>query len=106
MTANLQKDTRYDGQIAIFGNHFQDVFGNLTYFQVGSGAIGMMGEQLCLFDSLSLYFILIFCLFAVSYLCMIFFLANGLGCELLKNFATMGLACGMRIVNECYRWIF
>jgi len=47
--------TRYDGQIAVYGNAFVQKLGNLKYFQVGAGAIG---------------------------------------CELLKNFSLMGLACG------------
>ncbi|XP_053205486.1 ubiquitin-like modifier-activating enzyme 1 isoform X2 [Panonychus citri] len=46
---------RYDGQIAVFGQKFQEHLGNLRYFIVGSGAIG---------------------------------------CEYLKNFAMMGIACG------------
>lgn len=45
-------DSRYDGQIAIFGNEFQKKIGSLKYFIVGAGAIG---------------------------------------CELLKNFAMMGV---------------
>lgn len=32
--------SRYDSQIAIFGNKFQSVIGNLKYFVVGAGAIG------------------------------------------------------------------
>lgn len=43
---------RYDGQIAVFGNRFQQILGALRYFVVGAGAIG---------------------------------------CELLKNFAMMGI---------------
>jgi len=46
--------SRYDGQIAVFGNQFQEKLGNQKYFVVGAGAIG---------------------------------------CELLKNFAMMGLGC-------------
>ncbi|XP_050429029.1 ubiquitin-like modifier-activating enzyme 1 [Adelges cooleyi] len=46
---------RYDGQVAVYGQKFQSVLGNLKYFVVGSGAIG---------------------------------------CELLKNFAIMGVGCG------------
>ncbi|CAG9863506.1 unnamed protein product [Phyllotreta striolata] len=45
-------DSRYDGQIAVFGKDFQKRLGELKYFIVGAGAIG---------------------------------------CELLKNFAMMGL---------------
>ncbi|XP_032825702.2 ubiquitin-like modifier-activating enzyme 1 [Petromyzon marinus] len=45
-------DSRYDGQIAVFGNKFQEKLASLKYFLVGAGAIG---------------------------------------CELLKNFAMMGL---------------
>lgn len=48
-------DNRYDGQVAIYGQKFQSVLGNLKYFVVGAGAIG---------------------------------------CELLKNFAIMGVGCG------------
>ncbi|XP_045773330.1 ubiquitin-like modifier-activating enzyme 1 [Maniola jurtina] len=44
--------SRYDGQIAVFGKHFQKRIGELKYFIVGAGAIG---------------------------------------CELLKNFAMMGV---------------
>lgn len=46
---------RYDGQVAIYGQKFQTILGNLKYFVVGAGAIG---------------------------------------CELLKNFAIMGVGCG------------
>lgn len=46
---------RYDGQVAIYGQKFQSILGNLKYFVVGAGAIG---------------------------------------CELLKNFAIMGVGCG------------
>ncbi|XP_061430031.1 ubiquitin-like modifier-activating enzyme 1 isoform X2 [Lethenteron reissneri] len=45
-------DSRYDGQIAVFGKKFQEKLASLKYFLVGAGAIG---------------------------------------CELLKNFAMMGL---------------
>ncbi|KAK9881581.1 hypothetical protein WA026_016454 [Henosepilachna vigintioctopunctata] len=45
-------DSRYDGQIAVFGREFQKKLGGLKYFVVGAGAIG---------------------------------------CELLKNFAMMGI---------------
>lgn len=48
-------DGRYDGQISVFGNDFQDKLGALNYFIVGAGAIG---------------------------------------CELLKNFAMMGVGAG------------
>lgn len=48
----LPKNTRYDAQVAVFGQKFQDVLGRLKYFVVGAGAIG---------------------------------------CELLKNFAMMGV---------------
>nr|XP_056713428.1 ubiquitin-like modifier-activating enzyme 7 [Euleptes europaea] len=48
-------DSRYDGQIAIFGADFQERLGKQKYFVVGAGAIG---------------------------------------CELLKNFAMIGLAAG------------
>ena len=51
----LQKGNRYDGQIAIFGETFQNVICNLRYFLVGAGAIG---------------------------------------CEMLKNWAMMGLGAG------------
>lgn len=51
------KGTRYDGQIAIFGDTFQDTMNNLRYFLVGAGAIG---------------------------------------CEMLKNWAMMGLGTGER----------
>jgi len=47
--------SRYDGQVAIYGQKFQSILGNLKYFVVGAGAIG---------------------------------------CELLKNFAIMGVGCG------------
>lgn len=49
------KGSRYDGQIAIFGETFQNVICNLRYFLVGAGAIG---------------------------------------CEMLKNWAMMGLGAG------------
>lgn len=48
------RNTRYDGQAAVFGQKFQDTLGNLKYFLVGAGAIG---------------------------------------CEMLKNWAMMGIAC-------------
>ncbi|XP_053151848.1 ubiquitin-like modifier-activating enzyme 7 isoform X2 [Hemicordylus capensis] len=48
-------DSRYDGQIAIFGTDFQERLGRQKYFVAGAGAIG---------------------------------------CELLKNFAMIGLAAG------------
>jgi len=51
----VQVGSRYDNQIAVFGNTFQDKLGSLKYFLCGAGA---------------------------------------LGCEFLKNFAMMGLACG------------
>lgn len=47
-------NSRYDGQIAVFGKKFQEKILNLNYFIVGAGAIG---------------------------------------CELLKNFALMGVGC-------------
>lgn len=50
---------RYDGQVAIYGQKFQSILGNLKYFVVGAGAIG---------------------------------------CELLKNFAIMGVGCGNGII--------
>uniref|UniRef100_A0A1Y1K0A8 E1 ubiquitin-activating enzyme n=1 Tax=Photinus pyralis TaxID=7054 RepID=A0A1Y1K0A8_PHOPY len=55
--------SRYDGQIAVFGQDFQDKLGALKYFVVGAGAIG---------------------------------------CELLKNFAMMGLGAksGMITVTD------
>ncbi|RUS73735.1 hypothetical protein EGW08_018496 [Elysia chlorotica] len=34
------KGNRYDGQVAVFGDTFQDVLQNLRYFLVGAGAIG------------------------------------------------------------------
>lgn len=49
------RGTRYDGQIAVFGNTFNEKLLNARYFLVGSGAIG---------------------------------------CEMLKNWAMMGLGCG------------
>lgn len=49
------ENSRYDGQIAVFGNQFVDKIKNLRYFLVGSGAIG---------------------------------------CEMLKNWAMMGVGCG------------
>ncbi|XP_076447725.1 ubiquitin-like modifier-activating enzyme 1 [Babylonia areolata] len=49
------RNSRYDGQIAVFGADFQKKLGDLKYFLVGAGAIG---------------------------------------CEMLKNWAMMGLACG------------
>jgi ubiquitin-activating enzyme E1 len=49
------RNTRYDGQIAVFGNAFNEQLLNARYFLVGSGAIG---------------------------------------CEMLKNWAMMGLGCG------------
>lgn len=50
-----QKNNRYDGQTAVFGESFQKKLGSLKYFLVGAGAIG---------------------------------------CEMLKNWALMGVACG------------
>ncbi|XP_077369679.1 ubiquitin-like modifier-activating enzyme 1 isoform X1 [Festucalex cinctus] len=49
------RNSRYDGQIAVFGTKLQDLLGKQRYFLVGAGAIG---------------------------------------CELLKNFAMIGLASG------------
>lgn len=49
------RGSRYDGQIAVFGESFQAKVENLTYFLVGAGAIG---------------------------------------CEMLKNFAMMGIGSG------------
>jgi len=49
------RNSRYDGQIAVFGEDFQTVMEAQRWFVVGSGAIG---------------------------------------CEMLKNFAMMGLGCG------------
>ncbi|KAF7249672.1 Ubiquitin-like modifier-activating enzyme 1 [Varanus komodoensis] len=49
------RNSRYDGQIAVFGANFQEQLGKQKYFVVGAGAIG---------------------------------------CELLKNFAMIGLAAG------------
>jgi ubiquitin-activating enzyme E1 len=49
------RDTRYDGQIAVFGSDFQDKLANIQEFLVGAGAIG---------------------------------------CEMLKNWAMIGLATG------------
>ncbi|PVD24234.1 hypothetical protein C0Q70_14704 [Pomacea canaliculata] len=49
------RNSRYDGQIAVFGEDFQQKLGDLNYFLVGAGAIG---------------------------------------CEMLKNWAMMGVACG------------
>ncbi|CAN9512024.1 unnamed protein product [Ophioblennius macclurei] len=51
----LEKGTRYDGQVAVFGSAFQEKLERQNYFLVGAGAIG---------------------------------------CELLKNFALMGLGAG------------
>ncbi|CAJ0755253.1 721_t:CDS:10 [Entrophospora sp. SA101] len=51
------RDSRYDGQIAVFGNEFQEKIANFREFLVGSGAIG---------------------------------------CEMLKNWAMMGLGTGHR----------
>lgn len=48
-------NSRYDGQVAVFGSDFQEKMGNLKYFLVGAGAIG---------------------------------------CEMLKNWALMGLSAG------------
>lgn len=48
-------DSRYDGQVAVFGKEFQKKMGSLNYFLVGAGAIG---------------------------------------CEMLKNWALMGLGAG------------
>ncbi|XP_043830175.1 ubiquitin-like modifier-activating enzyme 1 [Dromiciops gliroides] len=54
--ANCQpRQTRYDGQVAVFGSDLQKKLGRQRYFLVGAGA---------------------------------------LGCELLKNFAMIGLGCG------------
>ncbi len=50
-----KKDVRHEGQIAVFGDDFQEKLANLKLFLVGAGA---------------------------------------LGCEFLKNFALMGVACG------------
>jgi len=54
---------RYDGQVSVFGQLFQEKLGNLNYFVVGAGAIG---------------------------------------CELLKNFAMMGVATngGQLVVTD------
>ncbi|CAH1783923.1 unnamed protein product [Owenia fusiformis] len=49
------RNSRYDSQIAVFGEEFQKTLGNLKYFLVGAGAIG---------------------------------------CEMLKNWAMIGLGCG------------
>uniref|UniRef100_A0A8C4SWU1 E1 ubiquitin-activating enzyme n=1 Tax=Erpetoichthys calabaricus TaxID=27687 RepID=A0A8C4SWU1_ERPCA len=49
------RNSRYDGQIAVFGSKIQEKLSKQRYFLVGAGAIG---------------------------------------CELLKNFAMIGLACG------------
>jgi ubiquitin-activating enzyme E1 len=49
------RNSRYDGQIALFGNTFNEKILNLRYFLVGAGAIG---------------------------------------CEMLKNWAMMGMGCG------------
>lgn len=49
--------SRYDAQIMLWGQGFQETLGNLNYFMVGAGA---------------------------------------LGCEFIKNFAMMGVACGPR----------
>ncbi|XP_056665926.1 ubiquitin-like modifier-activating enzyme 1, partial [Monodelphis domestica] len=49
------RQTRYDGQVAVFGSDLQEKLGKQRFFLVGAGA---------------------------------------LGCELLKNFAMMGLGCG------------
>lgn len=49
------RNSRYDGQIALFGRTFTDKILNLRYFLVGAGAIG---------------------------------------CEMLKNWAMMGIGCG------------
>ncbi|KAL1957404.1 hypothetical protein VTO42DRAFT_6084 [Malbranchea cinnamomea] len=51
------QNTRYDGQIAVFGKDFQEKLSNVTQFLVGAGAIG---------------------------------------CEMLKNWAMIGLATGPR----------
>ena len=48
------RNSRYDGQIAVFGQQFQETLGKQKWFVVGAGAIG---------------------------------------CELLKNFALLGLGC-------------
>lgn len=50
-----QKENRYDGQTAVFGEEFQAKLAGLKYFLVGAGAIG---------------------------------------CEMLKNWALMGVGCG------------
>jgi len=34
------QNSRYDGQIAVFGKHFQQQLEQLKYFVVGAGAIG------------------------------------------------------------------
>jgi hypothetical protein len=36
-----QTGSRYDGQIAVFGNKFNEKLLNLRYFLVGAGAIGI-----------------------------------------------------------------
>lgn len=51
----FQKNSRYDGQIAVFGHKYQEALMSQKFFIVGAGAIG---------------------------------------CELLKNLAMMGVACG------------
>uniref|UniRef100_A0A4X2LR15 Ubiquitin-like modifier-activating enzyme 1 n=1 Tax=Vombatus ursinus TaxID=29139 RepID=A0A4X2LR15_VOMUR len=51
----MKRQTRYDGQVAVFGSDLQEKLGKQRYFLVGAGA---------------------------------------LGCELLKNFAMIGLGCG------------
>ena len=53
----FQRNSRYDGQIAVFGNLFQEDLAKRKHFLVGAGAIG---------------------------------------CELLKNWAMMGMGCGPR----------
>ncbi|CAB1335798.1 unnamed protein product, partial [Coregonus sp. 'balchen'] len=55
MSPSLQRNSRYDGQIAVFGVKLQEELAKQRYFLVGAGAIG---------------------------------------CELLKNFAMIGLADG------------
>ncbi|CAG8758128.1 9300_t:CDS:2, partial [Gigaspora rosea] len=54
-------DSRYDGQIAVFGKEFRNTIANFRIFLVGSGAIG---------------------------------------CEMLKNWAMMGLGTGTRGANH------
>jgi ubiquitin-activating enzyme E1 len=100
--------TRYDGQIAVFGNKFNEKILNLRYFVVGAGAIGLI--SLSLLHAVYIYIYIYrererererekaqIPLLLFKHMICIFFIS---GCELLKNWAMMGLGCGTQgLVN-------